>query len=363
MRVLMISVDKGLVGGRPLGDVVERHKKYGEAVECLDIIVLCKKGYKALELSVKAHTYPTNSWFKLLYFRDALNLARHFFRKSGYDLIVTQDPFVTGLVGLVLKREFGAKLLVHFHGDYKFFFKTVVDGADAVRVMSLGQKEKLIRRGIEESKIRVISTPVDISRFENFENHASESQKKLKDRLKRQKGFRKIILFVARQVKIEETAEMWRKAIEIVKAKKGRDNVGLWLVGTNKSYEGAADMVTGVGSRDLEDLPVYYHTSDIVILPTNSESFGKVLVEANACGKPAVATATTGAREIIQDGVNGFLVPVGDAQAMAEKVLFLIEHPQETQRMGENGRRMAMERYGGNLQKVIDLWRQIAEKT
>ena len=59
------------------------------------------------------------------------------------------------------------------------------------------------------------------------------------------------------------------------------------------------------------------------------ESFGKVLVEANACGKPVVAKTTTGAKDIVNDGVNAYLVPVGDAQALAEKKM-LLQHRRGT---------------------------------
>ena len=62
----MISTDKGLVGGRPLGDVIERHKKYGELVDRLDIIVVSRPGYKSMALSDKVQTYPTNSFFWFL---------------------------------------------------------------------------------------------------------------------------------------------------------------------------------------------------------------------------------------------------------------------------------------------------------
>ncbi len=93
------------------------------------------------------------------------------------------------------------------------------------------------------------------------------------------------------------------------------------------------------------------------------ESFGKVLVEANACAKPVVATATTGARDIVQDGVNGYLVPVGDAAALAEKIVYLLQHPDEAKAMGERGRKLVAERFDGrkNTEAIIQFWQDIVK--
>ena len=122
-----------------------------------------------------------------------------------------------------------------------------------------------------------------------------------------------------------------------------------------------ADKVKFVGQLLQNEIINYYYNSDIIVLPSISESFGKVLVEANACGKPVVATATTGAKEIIQDGINGFLVPIGDAEKMSDKILELLNNPKIAAQMGENGRKLVMEKFDGNrqLQKIKEMWQEI----
>lgn len=358
----MISSDKGLVGANPLGDVVERHKKYGEFTERLDIIVLTQRGRRFQKISDKVRAYPTNSLSKLNYYWDGLRAARDLGKGTKYDLIVTQDPFLTGLIGKRLKKEFGAKLLVHFHGDFKlnFWIKAVVKSADGIRVMSLGQKDRLLLGGIIEPKIRVISTPIDLERFQDFPLARPENAE-LIQHLIESAGGKKMILMVGRKDKVKDFETLFQ-AMRIIKEKEGRDRVGLRLAGnyhTSQLPKDLADCVSGIGGVNAADLPAYYYSSHITVLSSRSESFGKVLVEANACGRPVVATATTGAKEIIKDGYNGFLVPIGDARALAEKILKLLKDDKLRASMGENGRKLVREKFGGNLEKVIAFWNDI----
>src|SRR3989344_2806876 len=118
MRVLMISIDRSLLGKNQLGDAVERHKQYGQRVERLDIIVFSKKGSAEYKIFDTVVSYPTNSRSKLSYYVDALKLGRKLFDQHHYDLVITQDPFLTGMVGATLKKLLNVKLLVHFHGDF-----------------------------------------------------------------------------------------------------------------------------------------------------------------------------------------------------------------------------------------------------
>ena len=173
MKILMISIDKGLLGRGQLGDVLDRHKKYGEHCERLDIIVLSSVGYENYQLSNKVTAYPTNSKKKWQYYYDAMKIGKELFGRYKYDLIVTQEPFITGLIGCQLKKKFGTKLLIHFHGDfwqnslwlreskknifYNILQKIIVPRADAIRVTSHIIKDKLIKSGLNEKKIRVIN--------------------------------------------------------------------------------------------------------------------------------------------------------------------------------------------------------------
>jgi L-malate glycosyltransferase len=104
--------------------------------------------------------------------------------------------------------------------------------------------------------------------------------------------------------------------------------------------------------------------SDAFCLLSRSEGFCNALLEAMACGVPSVVTRVGGNPEAIQDGENGFLVPVGDEAAAAERLLFLLRNPERASHIGETGRTAAQTRFSAEtmIQKLISLYRDLLEE-
>lgn len=91
------------------------------------------------------------------------------------------------------------------------------------------------------------------------------------------------------------------------------------------------------------DMAAVFHEAAVVALPTSyREGLPKVLLEAAACGRPVVASTVGGCREIVAHGVNGLLVPPGDAPATAAAIEELLASPERRQRMGAAGRVMVL---------------------
>lgn len=96
-----------------------------------------------------------------------------------------------------------------------------------------------------------------------------------------------------------------------------------------------------VGGVSYQDLPRYYASADIFCSPaTGQESFGIVLLEAMAAGKPIVASDIEGYAGIIRDGQQGLLFPRKDSDALADALAALINDPARAARMGATGRRL-----------------------
>ena len=95
----------------------------------------------------------------------------------------------------------------------------------------------------------------------------------------------------------------------------------------------------------MDDMDRLMRTVDLVVLPSYREGVPRGLIEAAAMGLPIVTTDAPGCREIVEDGVNGFLVPVRDAMALSEKIEHLLDHPDLCQQFGAAGRKMVLHEF------------------
>ncbi len=89
--------------------------------------------------------------------------------------------------------------------------------------------------------------------------------------------------------------------------------------------------------------------ADLLLMPSELESFGLAALEAMACKVPSIATCVGGVPELIDDGVTGLLFPVGDVDAMAAAALGLLANPSRLQAMREEARRTAQKRFCADL--------------
>jgi len=101
-----------------------------------------------------------------------------------------------------------------------------------------------------------------------------------------------------------------------------------------RTVKGISDMVTFLGKRDQDTLQYYYSAADIVIVPSQYESFGLVALEAMACGTPVVASETGGLAFLVKHGETGYHVPTNDPAALAEKLELLLENQELRLNMG-----------------------------
>ena len=121
-------------------------------------------------------------------------------------------------------------------------------------------------------------------------------------------------------------------------------------------FDGGPDSIRPSELRELteggvecmgESDDVRSHIADcrVFVLPSYREGTPRAVLEAMAMGRPILTTNVPGCRETVSDGVNGFLVPARDHEALAEKIRWMIDNPVECERMGNQSLRLVREKF------------------
>ena len=111
--------------------------------------------------------------------------------------------------------------------------------------------------------------------------------------------------------------------------------------------------------EETDDVRPYYEMCSVYVLPSYREGTPRTVLEAMAMGRPIITTDTQGCRETVKDGINGFLVPVKDIHALAEKMIWFIEHQDQISDMGEESYKYVKEKFDVNLvnKKMLKIMR------
>jgi glycosyltransferase involved in cell wall biosynthesis len=123
----------------------------------------------------------------------------------------------------------------------------------------------------------------------------------------------------------------------------------------------AAPNLIPVGRVPYPDMPRRYREMDILVMPTVREGFGMAVVEAMACGLPVVASDCSSIPELLDDGKGGYLCPVGDVAAFADRINMLAQSQKLRREMGDYNRAKAIETFG--LEKMIAAYRHLFSHT
>jgi len=111
----------------------------------------------------------------------------------------------------------------------------------------------------------------------------------------------------------------------------------------------------------IDQIPELLSVSNIYVTASSREGLPVSVMEAMAMEKPIVAYNIRGVRDLVEDGVNGFLVPFGDIKGLAEKILYLVEHPEVAEEMGKKGRERIEKEFSLEviLKETKDVYKEI----
>ncbi|WP_158787688.1 N-acetyl-alpha-D-glucosaminyl L-malate synthase BshA [Granulicella sp. L46] len=121
---------------------------------------------------------------------------------------------------------------------------------------------------------------------------------------------------------------------------------------------GIGDRVDFVGKQ--ENVNELLALSDLMLMPSEMESFGLAALEAMACRVPAIATRVGGVPELIEDGVNGLLYEIGDVEGMAAGAISILSDPALLERLSTASRRTAQDHFCAS--RIIPLYEQYYER-
>ncbi len=235
-------------------------------------------------------------------------------------------------IAFVAAKRIGCHFVTTYHGAYNaanpiknFYNSIMARGARVIAISDFIARHIARRHGVSGAKIVTIHRGIDLSLFDP--GHVSaERMIQLATAWRLQDGM-PVIMLPGRLTR-------WKGQTVLIEALKvlGRDDVRCLLIGSDQGRHGyRGELEKMVRDRGLEnvihvidncrDMPAAYMLADVVVsASTDPEAFGRVAVEAQAMGRPVIASNHGGARETILAGETGWLVPPDDPQALAEAI-------------------------------------------
>ena len=368
---------------RPDTDKVHPDVKKYDLMERVHYIFDEKAFYNKLTRVLKAFLLVAGNIYKtpftilrslnvLRYGMAALSLTLLYaavcFQNRKFDIIHAHfGP--NGIIATFLKEiRVSTKVITTFHGyDMSSFisergsgvYRRFFHNCDLCLPISVFWKAKLIELGCDERKIAVHRMGVDTGRFRCIERKLYPSEPVR-------------ILSVGRL--IEKKGHWYAlKAFSRVAAK--HKNVSYIIAGDGPLRSSLQSLVDELklhdhvnfpGEVDQNEVLQLYERAHILIQPSITAKTGEqegipvVLMEAQASGLPVIATYHSGIPEVVIDNKNGFLVPEEDEAALAEKLEYLVTHPEARSAMGRAGREMIENRH--DIRKLNEQLVQIYER-
>jgi len=223
----------------------------------------------------------------------------------------------------------------------------IAQQADLLIGSTSDEADDLIRLyGADPGHVHVVAPGIDLATFQPLDR--ADARRKIGY------GPGRVLLFVGRLERLKGV-DVAIRALALLRDR-ANDDVRLIVLGEDvrdgdesekerlklvASASGVRDRVDFLGSVAHHELPYFYAAADVCVMPSYSESFGLVALEAQACGRPVVASGVSGLRSVVRDEVSGYLIDDHDPAIYAERIGRLLADPELAQQMGRRGRLLA----------------------
>ncbi|WP_226683573.1 N-acetyl-alpha-D-glucosaminyl L-malate synthase BshA [Sutcliffiella horikoshii] len=350
--------------------------------------LLAEKGHEIHFIS-SSMPFRLNKVYSNIYYHEVQVNQYSVFQYPPYDLALASK------MAEVAKREQLDLLHVHYaipHAVCAYLAKKMTD--DQLKIVTtlhgtditvLGYDPSLndmIRFGIEGSDVvtavseSLVQQTYDllqpkkaIQTVYNFIDERVYFKKDTQD-LKTQYGIsndEKVIIHVSNFRKVKRVQDVVKSFHLIEKQVASK----LLLVGDGPEISVVCNLVRELGLKDKvlflgkqENLEDLYSISDLMLLLSEKESFGLVLLEAMACGVPSVGTKIGGIPEVIDDGVTGFLSDVGDVEDIAQNAVKILENATLHKEFAENAISRVKEHFSSRkiVEQYEDMYKQLIKQ-
>ncbi len=323
-------------------------------------IITCDQGQQELNAGVRnfqpvrVYDLPEYPQQKL-HLPPFLDLLAYCY-ESRFDQIHSATPGPVGLAALAIARILKLPISGTYHTAFPQYARFLTgDGAledltwkftlwyydqmDIIYAPSKNTKAELVQKGLQEDKIKVYPRGIDVQKF-----HPSKRNGFLRRRF--QIDRQTVLLYVGR-VSREKNLHLLAQAFQELAGRNA--GVCLLVVGDGPYLEEMKRATHGLpcffsGYLTGEELACAYASSDIFVFPSTTDTFGNVVMEAQASGLPVIVSDEGGPCENMLRGETGLIVPGGDVAALTEAMRKLAAAPRESARMGRAARRYMAER-------------------
>lgn len=281
-------------------------------------------------------------------------------RKNRYD-IVQSHLFLANMASAVVllffklfSRPNNRPVFIgteHELGDWQKWFHSLAGKiyyslADRIVCCSQAVKvSKLSLFGLSGDKCEVIYNGISLSDFSSKEIDKRNCLE-VRERL----GWNDLSFYLIGTIgRLDNRDKGFNYLIRAISLIEKEINCRLLIIGSGPDRKSLDDLISELELTDRVkiiqegDPSKVISSLDLFVLPSNSEGFGIVLLEAMAAGKPVVATRVGGIPEVVVEGETGLLVPARDPKALAEAIFYIKTHPMEAQEMGRKGRKRVEE--------------------
>jgi glycosyltransferase involved in cell wall biosynthesis len=265
------------------------------------------------------------------------------------------------LAAYAVRKNEHARLVVTRHVLFplnKLHRATLSRAATVIAVSQAVAAQLRLDKVVPDEKIRVVSNGIDTVRFQQARQTFNRDEFLKQWALP---GDSLLVGTVGELTPLKGQAEFIKAAVQV-----GQEfpNAFFIVAGTDNSAEqtnGAAlqELIGRLRFNDrikivpwLDDIAQLYCALDVFVSASHTESFGLAIAEAMASGTAVVATGTAGAREIIRDGETGLMVPIGDADELADTLIDLLGRADRRSRLGEAAQLDVTARFG--IELMID---------